>query len=270
MYVIPNGMIECDLANLIAMPNLANSENKHTISKWVKSPVYSVLIENEDGIVLFDTGCHPDAMCTRWNEENKKRTPLSMNTNEIMVNALENLGYKPKDIDYLVLSHLHEDHAGSLEIFSESKVLVSDRELTQTLRLYALNKDMGGYIRNDIEEWLKSDIHWELVDDDIEEMKLLDGITILNFGPGHAFGMMGLLVELPNEGNIILASDTINTSRNYGPPILYPGLAYDTRGYYKTVKRIHTIADRYNARVFFGHDDEQYQTLKKAPIEWYD
>ena len=49
MFIIPGGMIECDLANMVAMPALADADNRETVSRWVKSPVYYVLIENEEG-----------------------------------------------------------------------------------------------------------------------------------------------------------------------------------------------------------------------------
>ena len=45
MFIIPGGMIECDLANMVAMPALADADNRETVSRWVKSPVYYVLIE---------------------------------------------------------------------------------------------------------------------------------------------------------------------------------------------------------------------------------
>lgn len=45
MFIIPGGMIECDLANMVAMPTLADAEHRETMSRWVKSPVYYVLIE---------------------------------------------------------------------------------------------------------------------------------------------------------------------------------------------------------------------------------
>ena len=73
MFIIPGGMIECDLANMVAMPALADADNRETVSRWVKSPVYYVLIENEEGPVLFDTGCHPKAMTDRWDMGNRKR-----------------------------------------------------------------------------------------------------------------------------------------------------------------------------------------------------
>lgn len=270
MYVIANGMLECDLANMIAMPKLANSENHHTVSDWVKSPVYSVLLEHPEGLVLFDTGCHPDAMKGRWDRGNMLRTPYTFDESELLPNALKRLGYTPDDIRYVVMSHLHEDHAGCLEMFTKSQIFVNDDELKQTLRLYVLNGNMGGYIRNDIKAWFDTQLNWAPIDAETKEIELLDGITILNFGPGHTFGMMGLLVTLPNTGNVILASDTINTAKNFGPPILFPGLAYDTIGYYKTVQRIAQLAKEKRAKVFFGHDIDQFTELKKSTEGCYD
>ena len=39
MFIIPGGMIECDLANMVAMPALADADNRETVSRWVKSPI---------------------------------------------------------------------------------------------------------------------------------------------------------------------------------------------------------------------------------------
>jgi glyoxylase-like metal-dependent hydrolase (beta-lactamase superfamily II) len=270
MHIMANGILECDSANLIAMPKLANSEDKHTTSDWVISPVYTVLLEHPDGLVLFDTACHPDAMNGRWNQANMLRTPYTFKDSELLPNTLRQLGYSPSDIDYVVLSHLHEDHGGCLELFTSSKIYVSDAELTQTLRLYALDGNMGGYIRNDIKAWLEARLNWVPVDAETTTLELLQGISILNFGPGHTFGMMGLFVELENSGNFILASDTINTSVNLGPPIRYPGLAYDTIGYYKTVERIARLANHMHAQILFGHDVDQFSILKKSTEGFYD
>lgn len=268
MYIISGGMIQCDLANMVCMPALGNAKEHEVKSIWADSPVTCMLIENEEGLVLFDTGCHPDAMNGRWDEGNQMRTPVSIDEHEGVLTALKMLGYGTGDVDYIVLSHLHEDHAGCIEFFPQAKVLVSDRELTQTMRLYALGGDMGGYIRKDIRAWLEQGINWELVADEEEERELLPGIRILNFGAGHTFGMMGLLVTLKDSGNYLLASDCINTEANYGPPIRFPGLAYDTIGYKKTVERIRRLEKKYQARVLFGHDIKQYRQLKLVP-EYY-
>ncbi|MGN0371200.1 MAG: N-acyl homoserine lactonase family protein [Enterocloster sp.] len=268
MYVISGGMIHCDLANMVCTPVMGNALEHEVKSIWAESPVTCMLIENEEGLVLFDTGCHPDAMTARWDEGNRLRTPVAVREDEGVLAALKTLGYTTNDVRYVVLSHLHEDHAGCIEFFEKAEILVSDRELTGTMRLFALGGDMGGYIKNDIKAWLDKGISWSLIDDEEEERELLDGIRIMNFGPGHTFGMMGLLVSLKESGNFLLVSDCVNTSLNYGPPIRFPGLAYDTIGYKKTVEKIKRIEKKYSATVLFGHDIGQYRQLKFVP-EFY-
>ena len=169
MYVISGGMIMCDLSNMVCMPVMGNAKQHEVTSIWAYSPVTCMLIENEEGLILFDTGCHPEAMTSRWNEENKLRTPVTIGENEGVLSALKMLGYQCSDVRYVVLSHLHEDHAGCLEFFPNAQVYVSDRELTQTLRSYALGGDMGGYIRNDITQWLRQGVKWNLVSDEEDE-----------------------------------------------------------------------------------------------------
>ena len=50
----------------------------------------------------------------------------------------------------------------------------------------------------------------------------------------------------------------------------YPGLAYDTRGFERTIDRIRKLENRYHAQVLFSHDIDQYETYRKAPLEWYE
>jgi len=49
-----------------------------------------------------------------------------------------------------------------------------------------------------------------------------------------------------------------------------PGIVYDTLGYEKSAKEIRAYAEKYNCTVLFGHDIEQFNTLRKAPEEYYD
>lgn len=265
-----NGMLECDYANLVAMPTLGNSREKQRLGIWSPSPVTMFLIEHPDGLVMFDTGCHPRAMEERWDEGNRLRTPYTFSEEHLLESHLRALGYSAGDVQYVVLSHLHEDHAGGLEFFPNAQIFVSDVELAQTLKLYALNGAMGGYIRKDIDTWWRMPLHWNTIPADETEYELLEGLKILNFGPGHTFGMMGMQVHTKQSGAFILASDAVNTSVNYGPPIQYPGLAYDTIGYAKTIRRIQILQRKTNATVLFGHDQAQLDELRPYPRRCFD
>ena len=72
-------------------------------------------------------------------------------------------------------------------------------------------------------------------------MELYPGIHVLEFRPGHdAYGMMGLLVTLPGSGNYI-SDRTLSILHELWSSMQYRGLAYDTRGFERTIDRIRKL-----------------------------
>lgn len=269
VYALDNGRLENDFAQIVNLTGIATASNKDPKANWISQPVWSVLIEHEDGYILFDCGVHPDAMKKRWPTSQKESGPYIISSeDQLLPNTLKSMGISCDDIKYVVCSHLHEDHAGCLEYFKNARIFVNEFEFTMAMKTYGLGKQMGAYIADDIEQWVKNKLNWELLDASDDNMKLAEGVTLLNFGPGHTYGMLGLLLELENDQNIILASDTVFTSMNYGPPARFPAVVYDSIGYMQTVKRIHKLSKEKNAVVWFGHDMAQFDSLKKYP-EYY-
>lgn len=270
LYVLDNGTMELDKAYLVAIPNPGTIDNKHPPAIWEQIPIYTVLIDHPDGYILFDTACHPKGMTERWPEGTRKAFPYFADEACYLPNRLEQLKVRPEDIRYVVASHLHLDHAGCLEMFTNAEIIVHDDELMRTMKQYAINKDMGAYIWADIEAWVRKGLHWRTIKPHEKEVPLVDGVSILNFGSGHAWGMLGLFVQLAEHGNLILASDAIYTSENIGPPIRIPGIIYDSVGYTATVERILQMANERNARVWYGHDRRQFSELIKSTEGYYE
>ena len=129
-------------ANMVAMPALADADNRETVSRWVKSPVYYVLIENEEGPVLFDTGMPSQGYDRPMGHGKQETDSGGLEESHFVVNALLGLGYRPDDIPWVVVSHLHEDHAGGLEFFKKSRILVSDQEFNPDHAHVRIGKDL--------------------------------------------------------------------------------------------------------------------------------
>lgn len=68
---------------------------------------------------------------------------------------LEELNVRPEDIKYVVASHLHLDHAGCLEFFTNATIIVQEDEFNGALQTYARNVKEGAYIWGDIDMWIK-------------------------------------------------------------------------------------------------------------------
>ncbi|PLR77002.1 MBL fold metallo-hydrolase [Bacillus sp. V3-13] len=272
LYVMDNGRMQMDKNWMIAMHNPATLKKPNAQTEFVEFPIYTVLIDHPAGKILFDTACNPESMGPRgrWGEATQQTFPWTASEECYLHNRLEQLRVRPEDIKFVVASHLHLDHAGCLEMFTNATIIVHEDELNGTLQSYARNQKEGAYIWADIDAWIKNNLQWRTVKRDEDNLVLADGVKVLNFGSGHAWGMIGLHVQLPEMGGIILASDAIYTAESYGPPIKPPGIIYDSLGYAKTVEKIRRIASETNSKVWFGHDSEQFRNFRKSTEGYYE
>ncbi|WP_409300147.1 AhlS family quorum-quenching N-acyl homoserine lactonase [Peribacillus sp. SCS-155] len=272
LYVMDNGRMRMDKNWMIAMHNPATADNPNAPAEFVEFPVYTVLIDHPEGKILFDTACNPNSMGPdgRWGEMTQKMFPISMSEECYLHHRLEQLRVRPEDIKYVVASHLHLDHAGCLEMFTNATIIVHEDELNGTLQSYARNQKEGAYIWADIDAWIKNNLQWRTIKRQEDNLEIVPGIKVLNFGSGHAWGMIGLHVDMPETGGIILASDAIYTAESFGPPVKPPGIIYDSLGYHSAVEKIRRIANETNSQVWFGHDAKQFTTFRKSTEGFYE
>jgi len=264
IYFLENGHLECDSNQIVAMSTVGTLNNPTPLHKWIKVPVYQVLIDHPQAKILFDTGCHPDAMNGYWPEGLKQIFPYYYEEEHRIENQLSKIGLSPKDVDIVVQSHMHLDHSGNLGLFIHAPVYVSKQDFMSGLVATHTNPDPathGAYIKAEIE----LPCNFQLVDEDFE---LLPGIKIILL-PGHTAGVLGLVLKLEKSGTLIFTSDAVYTAQNYGPPARFSGLVYDSLAFMNSIEKVRKIAKKENAKVIFGHDWDLYQTLKKAP-EYYD
>ena len=256
MYVLDNGVIRME------------QDDRVTGGASSAIPIHSFLFETSEGYVLFDTACDPDGMTGAWPEELTKN-PYIAGDSGTVPERLAQLNLKPDDIRYVVMSHLHLDHAGCLKFFPKAEVFVSREEYRHTMEDYLNGTSDGFHVKSDIEDWLRAGIQWRFVEPETEELQLTPSLRILNFGPGHSYGMLGLLAHLESGEKYLLAADTIYTKGHMGPPVQIAGIAYDSEGYIRTVERIRDLAQSEQAQILFGHDMEQFSTLIKSNDGFY-
>lgn len=253
--------------------DLANDDD--AAAEMVEFPVSAYLLEGPDGRVLFDAGCHPDAMSPggRWSSDFQAQFPWQPGPDGEachLPNRLEQLGLGPDDIKHVVLSHMHSDHAGCVEFFRKSRVIVHRDEFDLALALHKRRDADSSYAWKDTEEWLKLDLDWRFVEKDEEELALTEAATLLNWGAGHAAGMLGLDVAMPETGHVILASDAILTLENFGPPPRPAGYPLAPAMAACTVERIRAHTERLSAHVWCGHDMNQFMSLRHSTQGWYE
>lgn len=114
----------------------------------------------------------------------------------------------PEEVDYLVLTHLHHDHAANVDLFSDSEVLLQRTELEEARDPLPLMR--RAYL----------DEHVAALDD--ADLTLLDGGYRLGPGveilhtPGHTGGMQSVVVETGGERHALVC-DLIYCRQNLEP-----------------------------------------------------
>ncbi|MBP2654738.1 MAG: Zn-dependent hydrolase, glyoxylase [Firmicutes bacterium] len=260
IYILDNGWLECDANWMVANTTVGTAVNPNPPSKWIKIPTYAVLIGHpQKGWILYDTGSHPDAMKGYWPAERQLLFPYYHTEQQLLVNQLASIGVVPNDIKTIVLSHGHPDHAGGLFLFKHADVYWSraDFDYAQELVHAQAGTPSIDYIKADVETPVKS-IHYVTKD-----FELAPGVEVINL-PGHTPDILGIVVHL-QTGTYIFPMDAIYTARNYGPPVRLPGVVYDSLSFLDSVEKVRELAKRYNAKVMFAHDLDQFETFKLAP-----
>lgn len=254
LYILDNGWMEGDPNWMIMLKHFAVKEVRNVLCGWEKFPIYAVLLETSEGKILYDTGHNP-------NEYDKSnRFPYYYTEEQRMENQLELTGTKPEDIKAVILSHLHDDHVGNLRLFSQAELYMA--------------KDEYNYVKVERENGRNPIGAYKQIEFDYSKIHLVDydfwlnnQIQVINL-PGHCHGLLGLLIHLEKDGTIICAMDSVNTAENYGPPIVPAAGIYNSDFYYQSIEKVRRLEKQFGAQVLFGHDMNQFQTLRKAP-EFY-
>jgi glyoxylase-like metal-dependent hydrolase (beta-lactamase superfamily II) len=218
-------------------------------------PVSSALIRHKQGNVLFDTGCHPsvvDNAAERWGSLAKIMKPV-MGAQEMLLPSLACVGLEADDIDVVVNSHLHTDHCGCNEFFRKATIVLHAKELEAASSAGA---EAAGYLRKD---W---DTGQPIEALDGERDLFGDGRIVLVPLPGHTPGMLGALVSLDRDGQFLLASDTISLRHSLDTDTA-PRNTWNAETLLKSFEEVRRI-EKSGATVICGHDDEQWQSLRKV------
>lgn len=269
LYILDNGWETLDKSYFIAGANAGVASNKNPVNEWIDIPIQAYLVETDEGYVLFDTGCDPEWE-KNWPAFIPEQSPYYVTEDQHLLSRLAQLNVRPEEIRYVVMSHLHVDHAGNLHHFKHAEVYVNENEFLQTLKGYVTNKDLDVHVPSDISKFIAAGLDWKLLKDDVKEYELVPGITLLNLGSGHSFGMVAMKVELENTGNLLIVADAIYCRMNVEGEIKVPGILYDSLGYKRSAEYLMDYAKRANATILYGHDMEQFKSLKKSTDGYYD
>ena len=262
--ILPMGYLEHDEAISYAGKNRGTVENRRPQAVWERVPVMAVLFRHPTaGYILYDTGNCPGDEGDRLSPAMRRDILFDVKREDFLDYRLSQVGLKPEDIDLLILSHSHHDHNGGLGFFSHTKagqrVVTYEADYVNALRETHQDYDKEDYV------FIRENMHvpgirYDLIHGDQE---LAEGIEAIEL-PGHTPAGLGLLVHLERE-TVIFPSDAVYTAQNYGPPVLPPGILYDSLGFQRSIEKLRKLQRKYSAKMIFPHDLAQFESLKKCP-----
>lgn len=225
-------------------------------------PGFVVLIQDEKiGNILWDTGIAVDWETT-WPEQFFQ--DYSFHSFNRLDDKLAQLGLSVDQIDLLICSHLHYDHAGNVKLFQNTKagqnILISEAEAHEAFVKTALSPNgvSGAYFRKEL---VMDGIGYQT----ISENTWLSDDIFLFIQRGHTPGVIGLLVKTEKNGYYMFPSDAVYSKLNFGPPVVLPGLCVDPDSYHKNVEYLQELQEKYDATIVFAHDTEDFKQWKLSP-----
>jgi N-acyl homoserine lactone hydrolase len=172
----------------------------------VVAPVPFYVIDHPDGVALFDCGLHAavgDAEDPYRKALQSQDLDVTFGPEETVTRHLERLDIDPARVRWVVLSHLHFDHAGGLHQIPNATLVVQRQEWAagfdaDMAARYFLPKqyyDLGHAV--------------QLVDG--EHDLFGDGSAVCVPSPGHTPGHQSLRVRGPQGDHILIADACYNS-----------------------------------------------------------
>lgn len=177
-------------------------------------PVNVFAITHPDGVLVFDAG--QSAAAARpgflpWWHPYLRLARFELTREDEAAEQLRGLGLDPAAVRWVVLSHLHTDHVGGVDGFSQAEVIVSEDE-------WDLARGLGGRLRGYVPRQWPSGVVPRVASFDgppvgpfpRSEDLAGDGRLVLVPTPGHTAGHVSLLVRA-DDGKYLLAGDLVHT-----------------------------------------------------------
>jgi N-acyl homoserine lactone hydrolase len=243
LFILPLGGCCCNYE--VIAPGVADGKRIHI-------PVPACLIRLDDGkLVLVDTGMNrvhikdPDYT---W-----RGSPLAdllvpdMRREDSLLFRLAQLDIAPQEVDYVINTHLHFDHAGNNDLLKDATFFVQ-REHYE----FALNTpEVFPH-----QYWNLPHLSYELVDG---PSQLFPGLEVIPT-PGHAPAHQSVLLRLPETGNIVICGDAVYCQENYDHDA-WGGQA-DPETARVSALMLRDRAAQEKAQMIYGHDRNQVATLR--------
>jgi len=257
--LIDRGRVRADRGYVMDGYTMGSASEPNPDHEMADFVVWAAVIEAGGRTYLFDTGPPTDA-AEYWPTPLYEAFEPYDADERTLESDLDDAGYTIDDIDAVVMSHLHVDHAGELDRFegTETPVYAHAEELEYAFRSAKTMTGSIAYLASDFD----GAFNWQLVFED--SYTVAPGFELLHL-PGHTPGLLGAQIDTA-DGTVLIAGDEAYVTENYeeGVP-LGPGLSWNDEAWRESRRRLRERERKTDADVIFGHD---LAAFEDGPSQW--
>ena len=220
--------------------------------EYSEIPVLAYLIESDDRLILVDCGCSPVVTtdpADAWGKLASLYHPL-VGQDDLIDAQIRGAGFDVADITDVILTHLHMDHVGGLQLLDHPRVWLQRAE-----HRWGFSPDQhaaGGYYPREF-DLPGIDLH--LLDGDSQ---IADGVQCI-LTAGHTPGHQSVLIQTPSHLFCVVGDAVYN--KRLLERRSQPAVAWNVSDYMSTLGRLSTLESFFGATLLFSHDSEQAELL---------
>jgi len=230
-------------------------------------PICCWAIEHPEGLIMVDTGesshTNDPGYQPSWHLFMRYMGSEGVAPEEEVGPQLRGLGLEPQSVRWLVMSHMHGDHAGGIDWFEGAEVLMTE---TEARMAFARTGPLDGYLNMHYPAWLDptlvkfNDGPWESFA--TSHILTSDGSVRLVPTPGHTKGHLSVIVDR-GEDLVLLAADAAYSEHTLLLGTV-DGVAQDARAHHDSTRRIRELCRRRPVVTQFAHDPESATRLASS------
>lgn len=229
-------------------------------------PVYCWVVDHPEGVIVVDVGPTTDVFAPRGVDLGARllvdRDGLELEPGDELTPQLADLGIAPGEVTTIVLTHLHFDHASTVEAFPNAEVLVDRREWLAH-RLLPLGSSLHRW-PDDLEPTVPAYDDGPYGPFAKSHYVTETGDVVLVPTPGHTPGHQSVIVETGDE-LLFLAGDVTFTERQLLENEVV-GISLDGRTSRETMAKVRRLLEDERVVYLPTHDpDSERRLAKRAP-----
>ncbi|MGZ8178750.1 N-acyl homoserine lactonase family protein [Williamsia sp. SKLECPSW1] len=228
-------------------------------------PINCYLVEHPEGLIMVDTGESSHANdpgyqpCYSYFCQNCEKRWVQ--EHEEVGAQLRHLGFSPDDVRWVVMTHMHGDHAGGIPNFPHSEILLSGTEAHDAL---AKGGPLFGYLNMHYPDWFEPAVvdHDATPFESFDQSSALtrDGAVQIVPTPGHTPGHQSVIVTM-DDHRVLIAGDASYSESSMLRGEL-DGVARDAHAHRESTRRMRELCRRGDTITVFAHDPDASRRLE--------